>query len=54
LPLDGQPDRRCPGDIKDHVIPLACGGPDAVSNMQWQTTAAARAEDRWETKGCRR
>jgi hypothetical protein len=24
---------RCPGYRKDHVVPLACGGPDAVSNL---------------------
>jgi hypothetical protein len=42
----------CPGYRKGHVIPLACGGPDAVSNLQWQTIAAARAKDRWERKVC--
>jgi hypothetical protein len=31
----------CPGYRKDHVVPLACHGPDAVSNMQWQTIRAA-------------
>ena len=25
----------CPGWAIDHVIPLACGGVDAVYNMQW-------------------
>jgi hypothetical protein len=34
------------------IKPLACGGPDAVSNLQWQTIAAARAKDRWERKVC--
>jgi hypothetical protein len=53
-PSTGSPTGRCPGYIKDHVIPLAWGGPDAVSNLQWQTTAAAKAKDRWETKGRRR
>ena len=24
----------CPGDWKDHVVPIACGGPDTVSNPQ--------------------
>jgi hypothetical protein len=28
-----------------HIVPLACGGPDAASNMQWQTVAEARAKD---------
>ena len=43
-----------PGYRKDHVLPLACGGPDAVSNMQWQTVAAAKAKDRWEVRACGR
>jgi hypothetical protein len=41
----------CPGYIKDHIRALKCGGPDAVSNMQWQTTADAKAKNKWETKG---
>jgi hypothetical protein len=53
-PSTGSPTGRCSGYVKDHVAPLTCGGPDAVSNMQWQTTAAAKAKDRWETKGCHR
>jgi hypothetical protein len=44
----------CPGYRKDHIKPLACDGPDAVSNLQWQTVAAAKAKDRWERKACRR
>lgn len=38
--------------IADHVIPLACGGPDAGSNLQWQTRADAKAKDLWERKDC--
>ena len=34
--------------IVDHVVPLACNGPDRPSNMQWQTIAEAKAKDRWE------
>ena len=41
------------GYIIDHVIPLACGGPDVPSNMQWQTIAEGKAKDRWELKACR-
>jgi hypothetical protein len=53
-PSTGLTTGACPGYRKDHVKPLACGGPDAVSNMQWQTIAAARAKDRWERRGCGR
>ena len=41
------------GYVVDHIVPLACGGPDDTSNMQWQTIAEARAKDRWERTGCR-
>jgi hypothetical protein len=41
----------CPGYVKDHVVPLVCGGPDAPSNMQWQTIRDAKAKDKRETKG---
>lgn len=30
--------------------PLASGGPDAPSNMQWQTIQVAREKDKWEGK----
>jgi hypothetical protein len=53
-PATGRTSGACPGYVKDHVQPLACGGPDAPSNMQWQTRADAKAKDRWETKGCAR
>jgi hypothetical protein len=44
----------CTGFTKDHILPLACGGPNAVSNMQWQTIAAAKAKNRWERRVCGR
>jgi Dioxygenase len=31
-PATGLTRGPCPGCVKDHVVPLACGGPDAVSN----------------------
>ena len=48
----GYPHGR-PGYVIDHVVPLACGGADAPSNMQWQTIAAGKAKDRTERAGCR-
>jgi len=41
------------GYVVDHKIPLACGGADSPSNMQWQTKADAKAKDKWERNGCR-
>jgi hypothetical protein len=40
--------------VLDLGLPLACGGPDAVSNLQWQTIRDAKAKDRWERKACDR
>jgi len=37
----------------DHIKPLACGGDDTPSNMQWQTKEAAKVKDKWERHGCR-
>lgn len=51
LKLSGYPHGR-PGYVVDHIIPLACGGLDAVSNMQWQTAAEAKAKDKVERVGC--
>jgi hypothetical protein len=45
-PSSGKTSGACPGYRKDHVVPLACDGPDAVSNLQWQT--------RWERRFCGR
>ena len=42
-----------PGYVVDHIKPLACGGADAPSNMQWQTIADAKAKDKFERVGCR-
>ncbi|HVC56499.1 MAG TPA: hypothetical protein VND95_11115 [Stellaceae bacterium] len=53
-PSTGRTRGRCPGYWKDHIRPLACGGPDAVANLQWQTIAAAKAKDKdkWERNPC--
>jgi hypothetical protein len=51
-PSTGEANGRCPGYWKDHIRPLACGGPDAAANLQWQTIADAKAKDKWERNGC--
>lgn len=38
-PSTGRANGACPGYVRDHVVPLSCGGPDAVENMQCQTVA---------------
>ena len=48
----GYPHGR-PGYVVDHIKPLACGGADDPSNMQWQTVAEAKAKDKTERIGCR-
>jgi hypothetical protein len=53
-PSTGLTTSPCPGYWRDHIIPLACGGPDSVENMQWQTISDARAKDVWERKACSR
>jgi hypothetical protein len=40
--LTGYPSGRL-GYVVDHIIPLACEGPDTPENMQWQTIAEAKA-----------
>jgi hypothetical protein len=51
-PSTGRNKGTCPNYIIDHIKPLACGGLDEASNMQWQTKAEAKAKDKWERKGC--
>lgn len=41
------------GYVVDHIMPLACGGADNTSNMQWQTVEQAKLKDAWERDGCR-
>ena len=48
----GYPHGR-PGYVVDHINPLACGGADAPSNMQWQTVEEAKAKDKTERIGCK-
>jgi hypothetical protein len=52
-PVTGLTSGACPGWSKNHVVPLACGGADAVWNMQWlpndiKSCSAAHCVDRFE------
>lgn len=54
-PSTGLSTGACPGWSIDHVVPLACGGCDAIYNLQWlpndqKSTAGDHAKDRFERK----
>lgn len=53
-PSTGLSTGACKGWAIDHVIPLACGGCDAVGNLQWLPnklkSCAGDCKDRWERK----
>ncbi|QSB03443.1 hypothetical protein JWZ98_11200 [Methylomonas sp. EFPC1] len=51
-PANGSAKGPCPGYVIDHIEPLACGGLDQPSNMQWQTTEDSKAKDKWERADC--
>jgi hypothetical protein len=53
-PSSGKTKGRCPGYVVDHIKPLCAGGPDAPSNMQWQTIQQAKNKDRLELAQCKR
>jgi hypothetical protein len=53
-PSTGMQSGACPGYRKDHVVPLACGAPDSIANMEWQTIAEAAAKRRWARENCAR
>lgn len=52
-PATGKTMGRCPGWIKDHIIPLCAGGGDVVENLAWQTVQEAKIKDRLERDACR-
>ena len=51
-PATGSLGTVCPGYVVDHVTPLACGGEDEVTNLQWQTAAQAMRKDAWSQTAC--
>ncbi len=50
-PSTGKTSGACPGYEVDHRTPLACGGSDSPSNMQWLTKSANRSKG---AAGCKR
>ena len=46
LPATGSTRGTCPGNVVDHVKALKHGGSDTPENVQWETRAEAKAEDR--------
>ena len=51
-PATGKTSGSCPGWTVDYVIPLASGGQDKPSNMQWQDIKDAKKKDRVERNNC--
>lgn len=54
-PSTGHTTGRCPGWAVDHVVPLKCGGCDALTNLQWlpsaiKSASGAAPKDRWERR----
>lgn len=47
-PSTGTVGLPCPGYVMDHIIPLACDGPDTPENLQWQRIEDAKAKDKVE------
>lgn len=46
-PATGKASGACPGWQINHVIPLACGGCDSVSNMDWMPTKIKTCKEDW-------
>ena len=53
-PSTGKHALPCPGFYIDHVIPLACGGPDQTTNLQWLSEADWKAKSKWERRECQK
>jgi len=42
-----------PGYVVVYRKPLACGGADDISNLEWLTVSEAKAKEKAERKGCK-
>ena len=47
-PYNGKTTGACKGWALNHVIPLACGGADSVSNMQWLPVVIKSGWQDWQ------
>ena len=52
-PANDSAKRLCKGYVIDHIVPIACHGADAPSNMQWQTAADAKSQGQVGAQGVR-
>ena len=50
-PANDSTKRPCKGYVIDHIVPIACHGADAPSNMQWQTVADAKSQGQVGAQG---
>lgn len=53
-PANGHLRGPCPGYQVDHIIPLKCGGPDYMDNMQWLTIEDHKIKTASESLKCRK
>lgn len=51
-PSTGKSSGGCSGYQIDHRQPLAAGGSDHKSNMQWLTVDQHKAKTKWERRSC--
>lgn len=51
LIVTGYPNGR-PGHVVDHQIPICAGGPDSLTNLQWQERQASYRKDVFERALC--
>jgi hypothetical protein len=52
-PATGKTGQPCPGYGIGYAIPLCAGGPDDISNMQWQRLEEAQEKDRRDRQLCK-
>jgi len=43
----GRTSGACPGYVQNHIVRLACGGPDTVANLQWHPAAICVVAQSW-------